>query len=232
MFNVYKKKQLHSTLWKDYLIGCCKNAYKVAVSNTQSLPPEVLQLEGMSGHKTRQFYNHLCSNYGIKTYVEIGSWKGSSIVSALYNNTHIQGVSIDNWSEFGGPIDEFHATINRFIPSAKLTILNKDCWSIDKSDIPFSIDVLLYDGGHTYELQKKAITHFYKHLSKFSILLIDDWTCDWVDVRKGTYDGIMSCPLIIHYSKEIGLVGTSVHHTSGDTFWNGMGVFVVERTDI
>ena len=62
--------------------------------------------------------------------------------------------------------------------------------------------------------------------------MVDDWTCDWVDVKRGTMDGIAEMKLKIHYSCEIPLVNTTVHHQGGDTFWNGCGVFVCERTDL
>jgi len=45
-------------------------------------------------------------------------------------------------------------------------------------------------------------------------------------------DGIAEMKLKIHYSCEIPLVNTTVHHQGGDTFWNGCGVFVCERTDL
>tara|TARA_B110000285_G_C14801575_1_gene457730 strand:- start:200 stop:505 length:306 start_codon:yes stop_codon:yes gene_type:complete len=93
-------------------------------------------------------------------------------------------------------------------------VIDKDCWDVTTLDKP--IDVFLYDGAHNYEDQKKAITHFYKLFSDNVIIMVDDWTCDWVDVKRGTMDGIK-----VHYSNEINLVNTQHHHTGGDTFWNG-----------
>ena len=36
----------------------------------------------------------------------------------------------------------------------------------------------------------------------------------------------------ILFMKEIGLHNTTTLHTGGDTFWNGVGIFILERTDI
>ena len=46
--------------------------------------------------------------------------------------------------------------------------------------------------------------------------MVDDWTCDWVDVKRGTMDGIAEMKLKNHYSCEIPLVNT----------WNGCRVFI------
>ena len=150
----------------------------------------------------------------------------------MVNNKDTFGYCIDNWSEFGGPRDKFHKNIQTYLPNrTNFKIVDKDCWSVDIGDIPDKINIYLYDGAHTYEDHKKAITHYSTFLSKYSIILVDDWTCDWVHVKQGTLDGLKEAGLIIHYSEEIGLVNTSTNHQGGDTFWNGCGVFVCENPD-
>ena len=47
-------------------------------------------------------------------YLEIGTWKGSSICSAMCNNK-ITCVAIDNWSEFGGPKNIFLENYYSFV---------------------------------------------------------------------------------------------------------------------
>ena len=46
---------------------------------------DILNIEGMTGKKTRHFYNNIC-NMGDTRYLEVGCWKGSSICSAMINN--------------------------------------------------------------------------------------------------------------------------------------------------
>ena len=57
-------------------------------------------------------YNNICDVSGA-TYCEVGTWKGASFISAMYNN-NIFGYVIDNWSEFGGPINDFNNNINTY----------------------------------------------------------------------------------------------------------------------
>jgi hypothetical protein len=216
-----------------FLINHVNEAVNNAYNNTSKITEDILNIEGMTGNKTRHLYNNICNLYTNATYVEVGTWKGSSFISAMYKNTSINGISIDNWSEFGGPKDEFYKNINTYLNNnEKVNIIDKNCWDIHMNDLGKSIDVFMYDGGHSYEEQKKAITYYHSFFSKYCIIIIDDWTCDWVRVKEGTMDGITEMNLKIHLSIEIPLVNTNNHHTGGDTFWNGCGIFVCERTDI
>ena len=55
-------------------------------------------LDGMSGYMTRCFYNSLCSMRYV-CYLQIESWKGSTICSTMYNNPHGKVLAIDNFCE-------------------------------------------------------------------------------------------------------------------------------------
>ena len=213
------------------LIEHVKNSILRAFQNNSSLPEHVLRMEGMSGRKTRHLYNNIVSLKN-KTYAEVGTYKGSSFISAMYNNKDTFGICIDNWSEFNGPRDECITNINRELSNANYKIIDKDCWSITKNDLGQLIDIYLYDGPHNYKDQKNAITYYRDFFNKYVIIMVDDWTCDHVDVKRGTMDGLKEANLIVHWSYEIGLVNTNTHHRGGDTFWNGCGIFICERTDL
>lgn len=63
--------------------------------------------------------------------------------------------------------------------------------------------------------------------------MIDDWACwDFPYIKEATLRGLKEMNMKIHYQEEIGLVNTSRNHYGLDTFWNGCGIFVCERTDI
>lgn len=212
------------------LINHVKDSIRNAYYNKSKLPESILAMEGMTGSKTRHLYNNICSVEN-KTYLEIGTYKGSSFISAMYKNK-LKGICIDNWKFFGGPKNDFYENIKKELTNESIRVIDKDCWTVTSDDVPESIDIYLFDGAHSYEDHKKAITYYYKFLSKYSIIMIDDWLCDWYDVKRGTMDGINEVGLKIHYMIEIPLVNTYIYNQCGDTFWNGCGVFVCERLDI
>ena len=88
-----------------YLIDHVKKSLEKTDKLQSKLTDEILNIPGMSGKKTRHFYNNLLNSENAR-YLEIGTWKGSSVCSAMCNNKATV-VCIDNWSEFGGPKYEF-----------------------------------------------------------------------------------------------------------------------------
>ncbi|KAG5188949.1 hypothetical protein JKP88DRAFT_177397 [Tribonema minus] len=202
------------------LVTHVKNSILSAYINKSKLTDDVLNMQGMSGSKTRHLYNNMCSLPGAR-YLEVGTFKGSSFVSAMYENDQCTGFCVDNWSEFGGR-DDFFRNTERFIPEASMIVHDKNCWDISKKDVPLPINIFLYDGAHNYKDQKRAITHFKPLFDRRVIIMIDDWACDWVHVKRGTMDGIEEAGLKIVFSHEIGLVNTETYHCPGNTFWGGV----------
>jgi len=80
-------------------------AFENAEINVSKITNDIISIDGMSGTKTRHFYNNLL-NFEDARYLEIGTWKGSSVCSAMYKN-NAKVVCIDNWSEFNGPKNYF-----------------------------------------------------------------------------------------------------------------------------
>ena len=223
---------------KEELISHIQNAFEKSDINESKLPKEILEMEGMSGLKTRHLYNNIC-NLENANYLEVGTWKGSSFVSAIFQN-NINSLAIDNWSEFynydldGGTNNIgskyiFESNVNKFCPKSNFNFLEKDSFSITKEDLTFdSIDIYLYDGAHDYDSHKRAITHYSKFLSKLSIVIIDDWRSDndWMKVQRGTFDGFSESDIIVHHKIE----RISQQENNGkNEYWNGVGVFICEK---
>jgi hypothetical protein len=217
----------------EQLINHVNLAVDNANNNISKITSDILSMDGMSGNKTRHLYNNICSLNGAN-YLEIGTWKGSSFISAFYDND-INTIVIDNWAEFNGPKDEFISNVTRLCPNKEFNFIEKDCFKVTDDEIKSiydSIDIYLYDGNHEYESQRKAIT-YYKHLfSKYVIIIIDDFRSDtpaWANVKKGTYDGIEESGLIIHHKVEI---ITHQESSGSSEYWNGFGLFVCEVNNI
>lgn len=90
--------------------------------------------------------------------------------------------------------------------------------------------VYLYDGGHTYLEQYRALTHFWDILADPCVLIVDDW--NWPAVRKGTLDALQALQPRILLQHEIRLTQDDSHTPLGEaveSFWNGLGVFVLGK---
>jgi hypothetical protein len=62
--------------------------------------------------KQNIFYNNLLKLNDAR-YLEIGTWKGSTVSAAMYGNK-ANIVCIDNWSEFGNFYQELQISINEY----------------------------------------------------------------------------------------------------------------------
>ncbi len=203
------------------LVQHANAAVELAMQGVSRLTPEVLALEGMSGTMTRHLYNNLCNLPGCR-YLEVGCWKGSSTVAALYGND-ATGTAIDNWSQFDGPKDHFHRTVDSLLPPGQLHFIDADCWQALDGELPGGpFLVYMYDGGHSFDDHRRAITHAAKHLERRCVVVIDDWNVP--HIREGTQAGLVDVGATVLGRREM------FTDRNGDErgFWNGAAVFVLD----
>jgi hypothetical protein len=210
------------------LVTHVKEALISVKSGIRKLPQEIHDYTGYTGTYTREFYNAICS---IKdcSYLEIGTWYGSSSISALYGNT-VRATFIDNWSEFEGNTNILINALEKYKGESTYTLIESDCWKVDVNTLP-KYDVYLYDGCHTYNDQYNAIVKYYPCLKDTSIVLIDDW--NWDFVPQGTLDGLRDVGATILFSEEIIVPKSELddmpNHIGKNTWWNGIGIFVISK---
>jgi len=204
-----------------------ENAFKNAEMGVSKITPEILSMDGMSGNKTRHFYNNLL-NMEDARYLEIGTWKGSSVCSAMCGNKAIV-VCIDNWSEFGGPKSEFLTNFNNFSGENDARFIENDCYKVDTTYLP-KFNMYMYDGNHTEDSHYKALQHYYNCLDDIFVFIVDDWNWDYV--RNGTQDSIRLLNLKVVYEKEIRLTTDNSHTPfplARQTWHNGIYVAILQK---
>ena len=229
-----------------HLIRNLAYSFMNAFHNKSKIDPEtsdgmeILSLEGMTGIKTRHLYNNILGWFGNVKYLEIGTWYGSSSISALYKNTDISSaLFIDNWSQFNGNVDIFYNTMNKFKNKndiiSNFKILESDCWKVDLSNIKESefFNVYLYDGGHTELDHYMSLAYYLPVLEDTFVFIVDDW--NWPDVRDGTMRAIKEFNLDIKFRHDIFVspednLGMPKTNLSKKTWWNGCCVFLLSKT--
>jgi hypothetical protein len=199
-------------------------AFENAEKNISKITDEIIGMEGMTGTKTRHFYNNLLNTEDAR-YLEIGTWKGSSVCSAMCNNT-ARVVCIDNWSEFQGPKHVFVHFFEKYKGNNDATFIEKDCFKVDVSTLP-KINIYMYDGHHSKESHYKALSHYYNCLDDVFIFIVDDW--NWKDVREATMASIQHLKLKVLYAREIRLNNDNKTTTAKDTWWNGIYVAILQK---
>lgn len=212
----------------DLIIQHIEKALEKTESGQTKLIQRVFDIEGMTGRKTRIFYNNLCEINEPTNYLEIGAWKGSSTASSLYENSNLTSYICDNWSEFMGSYKDFCESAGFAIDWSKTEIIEGDFKLLDFTSLS-PIHIYLYDGPHGVKDHKHAITLLKNNLAPLSILLVDDW--NWDCVREGTQLGFDKSPeLQILYKKEIFAPIFTEKPGDNEGYWNGMGIFVLQKT--
>jgi len=204
-----------------------RTAFQNAEKGVSKISEEIINMEGMSGTKTRHFYNNLLNTDDAR-YLEIGTWKGSSVCSAMYKNT-AKVLCIDNWSLYGGPKTEFLENFEKFKGNNDASFIEDDCFKVDVSALP-KFNIYMYDGDHSYDSQYKALSHYYDCLDETFIFIVDDW--NWWMVRDGTFDAIQKLNLKVLYEKEIRLTWNEDHTPqplASQTWHNGIYVAILQK---
>ncbi len=210
----------------DY-ISHVKNAFSNAENNISKITDEVIWMDGMSGTMTRHFYNNLL-NMDDARYLEIGTWKGSSVCSAMCGNK-AKVVCVDNWSEYGGPKYEFLMNFEKFKGTNDAKFIESDCFNVDVTSLP-NFNIYMYDGNHSDDCHYRALLHFYEKLDDTFIFIVDDWNCK--GIRDSTAKSIEKLNLKILYEKEVRLTWDDSHTPqppAKNTWWNGMYVSVLQN---
>jgi hypothetical protein len=205
------------------------NSFENAENDTSKITQEIIDISGMSGRKTRHFYNNLL-NFKDARYLEIGTWKGSSVCSAMCGN-NAKVVCVDNWSLYDGPKEEFLENYEKHKGQNDATFIEDDCFDIDVSKLS-KFNIYMYDGCHLLESHYKALVHYIDCLDDIFIYVVDDW--NWRDVREGTMQAIHLLDLKIISFIEKKTTNNDCHSIWGSKeqveWHNGMATFVLQKT--
>jgi len=201
------------------------------------LNQDILDIHGITSNKVKCFLNNIC-NIDNATYLEIGVFRGSTFCSAIHNN-NIRSIAIDNFmspnltpkgvsQKIGNlykhnidilPQEEFIGNVKKYGDVEKISVYKTDYQTFDFKTLP-NVDIIFYDGETKFHDQYVALTNMLPIFSKETIIIMDDWNWDSGAFSKFVNDNNL---YISHY-KEI--------FTSGEDpndFWNGLGIFLIEK---
>ena len=223
---------------------------KAAIAENSKLPDEMttksitgkdMKLEdrliGFSGWCFRHLMNNIC-NYKGANYLEIGVYRGSTLISSVYGNENVLNEvhAIDNYSEFTSiehPKACYERALEKYLPHTKnkINFHEIDCFEMDLKKLP-KINIYFYDGEHSVESQYRAFKYFEPVFADTFIAIVDDW--EQKKVREGTrkalaqlnYDVIASRSVIPGKRKDN---ANRVNNPTLD-WWNGTFVAVLKKS--
>ncbi|MGH7906847.1 MAG: class I SAM-dependent methyltransferase [Candidatus Binataceae bacterium] len=111
-----------------------------------------------------------------EVYVEIGCYKGLSVVAVAAGNERARIYACDNFSQFKSSADELRAALAAHTLAGQIEFFDMDFrrflelapWR------PAKIGVYFYDGGHSFRDQYEALKYAAASLADNAIVIIDD----------------------------------------------------------
>ncbi|HEV2169548.1 MAG TPA: class I SAM-dependent methyltransferase [Candidatus Binatus sp.] len=110
-----------------------------------------------------------------EVYVEVGSYKGASLVGAATGNPRSRIFACDNFSQFDGAADALRRTLDAHAPG-QVTFHDMDFRDFLRA-APWAaarIGAYFYDGGHSFADQYDGVALAIPHLADDAVVLIDD----------------------------------------------------------
>ena len=128
-----------------------------------------------------------------ESYVEVGTYRGTSLIAAMVGNEDSEFVAIDNFSMGDATREQLEQNLTRFGLEGA-TIIEGDAFTLVPAGAlgERRVGVYYYDEGHTYERQFDGLRMIEPWLAERALLIVDD--TDWEQVERATRDYLAQQP--------------------------------------
>lgn len=199
-----------------------ENIYESTHPLSRELESLMEEIPGMARENNLELLNFAASTLEPgEVYLEVGTFKGLSLIGAMMNNHEKEFCAIDNFSQFGGTKDELMKNVNRYVDSRHLNFIDGDFRQILKSDFlgGKKAGVFYYDGDHSFSSQYRALKLIQQHLSDKALIIVDDTNQEPV---------ARANDLFSRYRDEVNLIYSFKCEFKGP-WWNGVQVFTYDK---
>src|SRR3990167_3448311 len=205
-----------------------ENSISKALKGELNLTQEILNIRGFSTATIRCLFNCLCDTAESITYLEVGLFAGASFCSSFNKNCTSIGIE-DHSQDFSAGFDqvkkELKENVDKFSDKAKeVHVHYVDCFKMDKSVLP-KIDILYYDGEHSFENTAKSLPAFIDVVADKAIVIYDDvsWTPVWQGIDKALSD------LKDKIKVEKVWVLRGYYPENDSIWWNGINIYLINK---
>jgi predicted O-methyltransferase YrrM len=191
--------------------------------------PDVI---GMTAIRNQQLLNLAFRFIGEgECYLEVGTYQGKSLISAMLDNPPVPVFACDNFSEFeGNSLEVTKGNLRRYGLEDKVTFYN--CGFIEiycPEKLPIPVGLYFYDAGHEEEPQYLAIARIEPFLADEALVIVDDW-CYRPELpfyaKKGTMRAIHESSHHWQLMYEL----PARFNTDRAMWWNGVGLLSFRRS--
>ena len=162
-----------------------------------------------------------------EAYLEVGSFKGLSLIGAMLGNAGRRFYAIENFLEFnpdGRARAELEANLARWVEPGRARVLEGDCFDLLRTGAGLEepVGVYFYDGAHGRLPHYLALGVAEPWLADRALVVIDD--ASWPIVARATDRYVAAHP---GYRL---LFDLAAEHEEDPRWWNGVRVYAFERS--
>jgi len=188
----------------------------------------VADVSGMATENKLALLNLAAANLGPgEAYLEVGSFKGLSLIGAMLGNEDRRFYAIENFLEFNldgqATKAELLDNLARWVGPQQAQLLEGDCFDLLRRSSPLHepVGVYFYDGAHGRLPHYLALGVAERWLSDRALVVVDD--ASWPIVRRttGRY-------LAAHPGYRL-LFDLPAEREEDPRWWNGVRVYAFER---
>jgi hypothetical protein len=190
----------------------------------------LVDVEGMSSPKVCVLLNQLVARMDPgEHYLEIGTWKGRTLLSAAHDNPGRICFACDKFRMWGRHTGWGHRARRTLLDNverhrgrgAEIRFFDMPARRLfERRLVPRPIGVYFYDGGHSHDDTREGLRCVGPLLAERSVIVVDDWNDP--GVRRGAFAGVADAGLDVLWHRHL----HGDHDETG--FWNGVGVFFVQ----
>lgn len=166
-----------------------------------------------------------------EAYLEVGTYMGKSLLSAMLGNAPRPVHAVDSFSEFTD-VNSLETTLDNLRRYGLVEQVHfHDCdfrAVFDKSHIPEPVGLYFYDGAHDEQSQYDGIRMVEPLLADSALVLVDDWR---LAEDSGSYAEIGTLGAMADSRHDWRLLYHLPARMNGDLglWWNGVGVLSFRR---
>lgn len=184
--------------------------------------PLLDDVEGMGSENKLALLNHAASLLDPgEVYVEVGTWKGSSIIAAMLGNPAARFHGFDDFSEPHSEPDELRRALmenlRRHGVEERLDFHEGNAFRLLRERVREPVGAYFYDGDHSLLAHHLALAVAEPLLSDEALVIIDDTA--WPAVRMATGRYVARHP---GYTR---LLDLPSRHDFDPRWWTGLAVY-------
>ena len=208
--------------------GPVQAAVANAENSVSNIPPEVIELTGLTGLSVKHLYNNLAAIPNI-TALFVQPDSGASVCSALAGNS-VTIVTVNDLTVCTVDKEALISTIQPFKGSNTVTLIEENLADVDISGLP-TFNLISYNGSCEAGRVHAALNYYLPVVADEFIVVINDWygqTCDSVN------GFISEHGLTVEYSKEEGEPHVGWDPLVGDVagWWKRIYVAVLKKQTV